>query len=136
VDIPLLLATLLSAVAADHPALHRFFDAAGRPRLHPDLVEALLRHRYTLHAREVARLLWRALGTSPGEFIALTPEVADELSHPPVNPSVAPPDRAAIEAALAATGGAMTAAAAALGLSSRFALYRLMKRYGMNEPEP
>ena len=40
------------------------------------------------------------------------------------------------KAALAASGGAMAAAAASLGLSSRFALYRLMKRYGMNEGEP
>lgn len=131
-DIPLLLAAALERARSEHPELAaRFFEPTGRPRLHPDLVDALVRHRYTHHVRELLRLLWLAIATSPGDFIALTPEVRASVSldAPPSNAPT--PDRAAIEAALAAAGGRTSVAAEALGLSSRFALYRLMKRYGI-----
>jgi two-component system nitrogen regulation response regulator GlnG/two-component system response regulator HydG len=131
-DIPLLLTAALAKAHAEHPDLvGRFFDAIGRPRLHPDLVEALVRHRYTLHVRELLRLLWQAIATSPADHLALTPEVRAELSLGSASPAASPPDREAIVAALAAANGRTAVAAAALGLSSRFALYRLMKRFGI-----
>jgi len=131
-DIPLLIAAALAKARTEHPDLaDRFFEPSGWPRLHPDLVDALVRHRYTHHVRELLRLLWLAIATSPGDFIALTPEVRAGLSLGPAASTAAAPDQAAIEAALAAAGGRTSVAASALGLSSRFALYRLMKRYGM-----
>jgi transcriptional regulator with AAA-type ATPase domain len=131
-DIPLLLAAALAKARAEHGELvDRFFDPTGRPRLHPDLVEALARHRYTLHVRELLRLLWRAIATSPADHLALTPEVRGELSLGSASATASPPDREAIVAALAAANGRAAVAASALGLSSRFALYRLMKRFGI-----
>jgi transcriptional regulator of acetoin/glycerol metabolism len=47
--------------------------------------------------------------------------------------SVAEPDRAGIEAALARAGGVIAQAAADLGLS-RQALYRRMERFGLKLP--
>jgi two-component system nitrogen regulation response regulator GlnG/two-component system response regulator HydG len=135
-DVPLLLAAALRRAAAETPAVFaRFFGADGRPRVHPDLVEALVRHRYTLHVRELHRLLWRAVSTSPADHLAFTPEVRDELSLSPAAAAV-PPDRAAIEAALAAAGGRAALAAEALGLRSRYALYRLMKKHGIGADVP
>jgi two-component system nitrogen regulation response regulator GlnG/two-component system response regulator HydG len=134
-DVPLLLRAALAGAA---PALRaRFCEADGAPRLHPDLVDALLRHRYRLHARELHRLLWLAAGSSPGAFLALTPEVEAELdldAEAPAGPAAPPPDKAAVEAALAAAGGRVAAAADALGLPSRYALYRLMKKLGVADP--
>ncbi|MES2643457.1 MAG: sigma 54-interacting transcriptional regulator [Myxococcota bacterium] len=135
-DVPLLLAAALRRAAVETPAVYaRFFGADGLPRVHPDLVEALVRHRYTLHIRELHRLLWRAITTSPADHLALTPEVRGELSLSPAA-AAAPPDRAAIEAALAAAGGRAAVAAEAMGLRSRFVLYRLMKKHGIGTDEP
>ncbi|MCK6503529.1 sigma 54-interacting transcriptional regulator [Myxococcota bacterium] len=140
-DIPLLVqATLtrardeLAQGAAPSPVA-RFFGPDGRPRIHPDLVEALLHHRYELHTRELVRLLWLAMGSSPGEYLGLTDAVRAELSPARPGRGAEPPDRAAIEAALAAAGGRAALAAEALGLSSRFALYRLMKKLGISGGE-
>ena len=49
--------------------------------------EALVRHEYTLHVREVEELLWRSLRDSRGDFlepISLTPTLSDddELADP------------------------------------------------------
>lgn len=131
-DVPLLFSAALRRAAVDNPAVYsRFFGADGLPRVHPDLIEALVRHRYTLHIRELHRLLWRAITTSPADHLALTPEVRSELMLSSAA-AVAVPERAAVEAALAAAGGRAVVAAEALGLKSRYVLYRLMKKYGIN----
>jgi transcriptional regulator of acetoin/glycerol metabolism len=92
----------------------------GRPWLHPD------------------RLLWLATSSSPGEFLGLsdalraelTPAAPERGAEPPER-GAEPPGREAIVAALAAAGGKPSLAAEALGLSSRFVLVRLMKKYGV-----
>lgn len=139
-DIPLLLRNVLDAAARDQPELaRRFFETrAGRvaePRIEPRLVEALMHHRYTHHFRELERLAWLTLSTSPGDFLALTPQVEQEL-RPLVEVAPASVDRIAIEEALARAEGNVTAAARALGLKNRFALYRAMKKHGMSAPRP
>ncbi len=135
-DVPLLLAAALRRAATETPAVFaRFFGANGLPRVHPDLVSALVRHRYTLHVRELHRLMWRAITTSPGDHLALTPALQGELRSA-VTVASAPPDRAAIEAALAAAGGRAVVAAEALGLPSRYALYRLMRKHGLGGEDP
>ncbi|MGK3992824.1 sigma 54-interacting transcriptional regulator [Sorangium sp. So ce1024] len=161
-DIPLLLRHLLAAAARESPELtDRFFERRGdrlaEPRIAPALVEALLRHAYTHHLRELQRLMWIALKSSPDSFLALTPEVRAALrpevtdsrtdprasartepgkSNPPqVSDSSPPIGRAEIEAALVEAQGSVTSAARALGLKNRFALYRLMKRHGIAGPD-
>ena len=148
-DIPLLLRTILRQAAAHNPAVaDRFFlpaaaDGAREPRVDPWLVEGLLRHQFTLHTRELERLLWRAIATSPAEFVGLTPEVRAELRFVRDAPKVTEPESARavvphdapgrdeIVAALAAASGRAVVAAEKLGLRNRYVLYRLMKKFGI-----
>ncbi len=138
-DIPVLVRHLLGRLVGKMPELAaRFFDGdspstrAREPRLEPALVEALLRHQYTHHLRELERLLWLAVSTSAGEYIGRTASVDAELRLPTEERS-AEPDKSEIEAALAAFEGSVTKAAARLALPNRFALYRLMKKYDISD---
>jgi len=157
-DIPLILAHLLAEIAAQNAELaQRFFDSSadGRrvARLDPNLVEALARHAYTAHTRELRSLLWCALTESPGDRLELTPSLTRALARdtqpPPTRlspmPTVAlerdgstgtePPralyetaTREQIEASLAKHGGNVANAAQELGFKNRYVLYRLMKK--------
>ena len=95
-------------------------------------MEALLAHEFSLHLRELERLLWLAASSSRGDYLELTAEVRAELGAAPAK-SADPEDldAGAIRAALESANGSVTAAARALGLKNRFALYRLMKRHGI-----
>jgi two-component system nitrogen regulation response regulator GlnG/two-component system response regulator HydG len=139
-DVPLIARTVLRGFAERSPEIAtRFFERrAGHlaePRIEPELVELLLRNHYTLHVRELERLLWTSLASSPGDYIALSPPVLESAQMAPAErpvPRQAPlPERGAVEAALADAGGRVAAAASALGLSSRYVLYRLMRQYGL-----
>jgi two-component system nitrogen regulation response regulator GlnG/two-component system response regulator HydG len=160
-DVPLLLQHMLARAAREHPALAaRFFEqrdgATAEARVDPRVIEALLRRRFTLHSRELERLMWVALSTSPGEFLSMTPELLAALGlqedatergaearagaryDHAERQRARDPDgiaREEIEAVLAATGGNVTEAAQRLGLRSRFVLHRLIKRYGIAAPE-
>jgi two-component system nitrogen regulation response regulator GlnG/two-component system response regulator HydG len=157
-DIPLIVAHLLGEIAHQNAELaRRFFEPTpgGRrsPRLDPGLVEALARHAYTTHAREIRALLWCSLMESPGDRLELTPSLARALAgdarEPAARlspmPTVAverdggggtePPralyetaTREQIEASLAKHGGNVANAAQELGFRNRYVLYRLMKK--------
>jgi two-component system nitrogen regulation response regulator GlnG/two-component system response regulator HydG len=136
-DIPLLVRHVLARLVRESPELRaRFFDERddGEPvaRMDPQLIEALLRHDYTHHLRELEKLLWRAVSTSRDTFVGLTPEVSAELRLPPAS-ATSGEDASAeeIRAALAATSGNVTRTAEKLGLKNRYALYRLLKRHGI-----
>jgi transcriptional regulator with AAA-type ATPase domain len=143
-DIPLLIRHLLFRAAETSPTADHIFErrsgALAEPRVDSLLVDNLVRHRYTLHTRELERLLWVALASSHGNFLALTPELGAELhlapAAEPPPPAVEPRDaeRRAIDAALSAARGNVTEAAQQLGLKNRYALYRLMKRHGIAAP--
>ncbi len=157
-DIPLLLRHALWRAAQGDPEIaERFFEEAlvprGAPsavhdkrlypRVDPALVAALLRHPYETHVRELEALLWVSLSTSRRGIAELTPEVEQELARrttqgsrtsapPQAAPSPqAPPSAEEIEAVLARHGGSRELAWRDLGLSSRYALKRLMKKYGL-----
>ncbi len=148
-DIPLLFRHLLYRAARATPlAVENFFDKRGgtpaEPRMDPRLIEALIRHCFTHHLRELERLMWVTLATSPGNFLAFTPELRNELrvaaaaEQAPLGEADAVRSasaenigRAEIEAAMAEALGNVTDAARRLGLKNRFALYRLMKRHGV-----
>ena len=74
---------LLARAVQTTPAIERIFEqhagARAEARVDAMLVEALVRHGYTHHMRELERLMWIALSTSHGTFLALTPEVSAEL---------------------------------------------------------
>ena len=135
-DIPLLAGHLVRGMLERNDALRaRLVDPNGEPRVDPALAEALLLHPFTHHMRELERLLWLSASTSRGEFLELTPQVAAELRTRPIAAGAGETgDPAAIHAALAAAQGNVTAAARALGLKNRFALYRLMRRHGIASP--
>ena len=137
-DVPLLARALLRATAAEDPALgERFFEGwdgqgGGVPRIDPLLMEGLCRHQYTLHVRELRSLLWRAMATSTGHFIARTDAVQAELKLP--TPEFVPaadlsPER--IREVLVACGGNQSKAYKVLGLKNRDVLYRLIKKYNI-----
>lgn len=127
-DIPALLRHLVDRLVEKMPELRaRFFDRDA-VRIEPALVEGLLRHQYTHHLRELDRLLWLAVSTSPADYLARTSAVEAELRLPSA-PEPEEPTKADIEAALAQAQGSVTKAASRLGLPSRFALYRLMKKH-------
>src|SRR6185436_2340906 len=96
------------------------FLAPGK-RLGAGAREALLRHAWPGNVRELKSALQRAALLAAGDELA-----AADLGLPSAPPPGGEePDRDAIEAALARTGGVIAQAAAELGLS-RQALYRRM----------
>jgi transcriptional regulator of acetoin/glycerol metabolism len=131
-DIPLFMRALLDRRAREVPEVEaRFFepkDGRLEPRMEPALVEGLVLHAYTHHLRELERLLWLAVSTSRDGYLARTKEVEAELRF---EAAEGEPDEAAVKEALAEAKGSVTAAAKRLGLKNRFALYRLLKKYGL-----
>jgi DNA-binding NtrC family response regulator len=133
-DVPLLVRHLLKAAVAKNPQIgKRFFTKDGEPRVDPDLIEALLRQRYTHHVRELDELLWRAIAASRGTYVAFADDLKARLEPEP-------PESAAIEEelseerireALARHDGKVSRAYKELGLKSRYALYRLLKKYAI-----
>jgi len=127
-DIPLLVEYVLARFRREASDVTGRFFQSDHAQLDPRLIEALLRHEYTHHLRELERLLWLAVSTSRESFIALTPDVEAELrTH--VRTDKTEPTADAIRDALAK--GGVTDAARKLGLTSRYALYRLMKKHGI-----
>jgi two-component system nitrogen regulation response regulator GlnG/two-component system response regulator HydG len=144
-DIPLLLRHLLQAEARKSPdAARRFFEHRGgmiaEARIDPMVIEALLRHRFTLHMRELQQLMLISIATSPDNYLTMTPELREELEidqaakAAPQARRARDPDTVGCEellAVLAASGGNKSEAARRLGLSDRFALRRLMAKQGL-----
>jgi len=138
-DVPLFVRHLLRNAARESPEIgRRFLAEAGEPRVDPALVERLLRRAYPTNVRELEAVLFLAMGQSPGDRVVLS----DAIGEGPVE---APPPRVAGDAAASAveptpdaireslrrSGDNLTKAAQALGLPSRFVLYRLIKKLGI-----
>jgi DNA-binding NtrC family response regulator len=144
-DIPLLAAHLLRGIAARDGAIAERFFAAGRPHLAPALVRALLRRRYSANARELLALLWQALASSTGDRIEPPAGLSEPAAgpapsgHDPEPEGAAPtasearlgPSPAKIRACLDAHNGVIEDAWRPLGLPSRHALTRLIKKHGL-----
>jgi DNA-binding NtrC family response regulator len=147
-DIALLVRHLLRRALARSPELvARFVDGAGEPRVTIDLIEHLVGRAYTTHVRELDGLLWRAMTASAGSVIELPHAMAREStataavvarSSPPRAPVTAPPDardeltEERLRASLSEHGGNLVRAARALGLPSRYALYRLLRKHAID----
>jgi DNA-binding NtrC family response regulator len=142
-DIPLLVRHLMREAARSNADLRRrFFADAGaglQPRLDPDLVEMLLRHSYTYNVRELEALLWKAVAGSAGEYIALTGDLQPEplsgidstATSRPTQQNPSEMTREDIVDCLNRNAHNVAIAANELGLRSRYALYRLMRRHGI-----
>jgi two-component system nitrogen regulation response regulator GlnG/two-component system response regulator HydG len=135
-DLPLLVSAIVRDAARGAPEYRRFLEvvtesdgaAVEWARVHPALMERLLRHDYELHFRELRRLVLLALEHSAGDYLAESPPLDKLLRAASADSEI---DAAAIRAALSAWEGNVTMAAKALKLPSRYALYRLMKRLGV-----
>jgi DNA-binding NtrC family response regulator len=136
-DIPLLVRHILRKAAAENPDIgQRFFspDApAGEPRVDAALIEHLLHLSYPTNVRELSALLWSAMMGSAGDRVMLTGEIR-ERSAPaaaPNRPRADEPAPEEIREALRRHENNLTTAARTLGLPTRFVLYRLIKKLGI-----
>jgi two-component system nitrogen regulation response regulator GlnG/two-component system response regulator HydG len=143
-DIPLFVRHLVLRAAERSPAAAKFIgqSAAGHGGVRVDakLIDELLRRDYSGNTRELESVLWEAMGSSDGDIIVAreaagsAPRAADpvptrsQTSSRPRNPD---PSEEEIRQALARENGNVSRAATALGLSSRYALYRLMAKLGI-----
>jgi transcriptional regulator of acetoin/glycerol metabolism len=102
----------------------------------PSFAEHIVRRIYAANARELDAILWRSMRDSPEDTLVVPESEAGQRpsAREPVSPEptgMAEPTADAIRAALTEAKGSVTRAAKALGLSSRYALYRLMKKHGV-----
>jgi len=143
-DIPLLVRHLVLRAAKKSPEVGaRFVTRVGgrtEARVEASLVAALLRRKLATNVRELDGLLYGAMSESPKDTLSVTEAMQDPPPpQPSRRPSVAPslsapePTREEILACIEREKGNIRNTAAALGFPNRFALYRLMKRYGMDE---
>jgi two-component system nitrogen regulation response regulator GlnG/two-component system response regulator HydG len=134
-DIPLIANRLLAMMEARSPMIRERFsgtapDGTRFHRVDPAFVEVILRHRYSLNVRELDAMLWASVRASRGGLLERT-ELAlmnEPASSPPVPRNAPTPHE--ISAALARHGGNQSKAYRELGLSSRYALRRLMRKRG------
>jgi transcriptional regulator with AAA-type ATPase domain len=145
-DIPLIARHLVRKMAAGTPALARLLDG-DEPRIHPDVIQHLLRRRYRHHVRDLEAFLWRAVQASAGDrdHVAAPPDSdgasdgetggdTDGDAAAETQPAATPaPD--AIRSALTRHAGNVSLAWRELGLSSRYALQRLMRKHGIRRGE-
>jgi two-component system nitrogen regulation response regulator NtrX len=145
-DIPLLVEHFAARLAGEtglsprRPGSVRRFTAAA--------LERLVRHPFPGNVRELRNLVERLLIMTPAERIDAEHVLAVLPPSEPPGAEAASPrepengrlaeavrrfEQQRIEAALAATGGSMTEAAARLGLE-RSHLYKKMKKLGVNPP--
>ena len=134
-DLPLLCRHLLLGIAEQLPAAARFFverRGALYPRLGRRFIEALMTHPFSLHVRELRELLWRSARESKGDVLecprSLLTVVAPSVPAPSFT-QVSEVER--IRDVVERYGGSSRRAAEELGLSNRFALYRLMRKHGI-----
>jgi DNA-binding NtrC family response regulator len=158
-DIPLFVRDLLLRAAEKSPEIGGRFvtSGPGRKEVRVDgaLIEALLRRRFATNVRELDALLWQAMGASPADAVVVTDaiaiptldaasvNVAKELTarrsaQPPPAGGPRPdttrpePNADEIRASIERENGNVRRAAEALGLPSRYALYRLMRKHGID----
>jgi DNA-binding NtrC family response regulator len=146
-DVPLLVRHLLRRALEKTPELvERFAGEDGEVRAGSGLVDHLIHRPYTTHVRELEGALWRAMAQSREARVELPEDMAAEIlaaaseAAAPEAPNVAPaprlpreePTADAIRARVAEHGGNLVQAAKALGLPSRYALYRLLRKHGID----
>jgi two-component system nitrogen regulation response regulator GlnG/two-component system response regulator HydG len=135
-DVPLLARHLLRKAAADDPDLStRLFEGGdsrtGEPRIDPQLMDLLVRHRYTNHVRELESFLWQAMTASLGRHLSLNSQLREALETPPEPEPFSELTPEEIQACLDRQGGNQAKVYKELGLRNRHVLYRLIKKHGL-----
>lgn len=131
-DIPLLFRALSLRALATAPELRaRFVDAkTGEPRIDPRLMGTLTSTTLPGNVRDLDVILWTSIAETSEDHFGMTGGVARQLGlgHDGERPEPTPDD---IECALDRHAGNQSRAYRELGLSSRYALIRLMKKHGI-----
>jgi DNA-binding NtrC family response regulator len=140
-DLPLLARRLVLRAAARTPEIAARFvvesaDGHEYVRFEPSMMTHLLRRDYATNVRDLEAVLLNAMHASAGPVLALPSEqrtVADLAgpSRERSTPLVREPSAEQIRSALETSAGSVGAAARALGLSSRYVLYRLIRKHGL-----
>jgi MoxR-like ATPase len=125
-DVPLLARHLLARIGEDDTEAFRHLALGGTsiPRLHPALAARLVAHRWTTHVRELRQVLWTAVRDGAGALLVEAELAAPEPADDALSPEL-------VQAVLDKHGGAQEPAWKELGLSSRHALARLVRRHGL-----
>jgi len=141
-DIPLIARHLVLLARAKAPTVVApfvyEFDGRAEVRFDPRLIEALLRGVYPGNVRDLDSALWRAMSKSSGEAIEAPEDEQAPREAQSGGAAVSAPRESDVEPtvetirdAMARCGGSVTRAARDLGLSSRYALYRLLRKHGI-----
>jgi transcriptional regulator with AAA-type ATPase domain len=134
-DIPLIARHLIRRIAARDTQvgeryLREWNGHTGEPRISAALTSGLIRHQYSTHVRELEALLWRSIQSSSAGTLELTNDVREHLQESSPRRSPTEISSETLRAALERHGGVKDRVWRELGLSSRHALLRLMKRLG------
>lgn len=131
-DIPLIARQWLRQTAASDPnALERFVDASGEPRLSAEFARLLVQRKYRTHIRELTSLLWESVIESRGSVLEIPAAHRDPIQRPSMAPfSELTADD--VRASLARHDDVKDRVWRELGLPSRYALHRLMKKLGID----
>jgi len=132
-DIPLLVRHLLQHMAREDDQLRaRFFQPDGEARVSPQLLVGLMRSPAVGNVRSLRNLLWRSLAESPGDTLLWPSSPARSGPPPSTRAPDEPGERGRIRQALDRNAGSIDKTWRELGLSSRFALNRLLKKHGIS----
>ena len=126
-DIPFLALHLLEQMVGADPELGKYASANGLPKLASAFVRRLIEHEYETNVRELRHLLWRALSSSRKDVLEWPSQGLVSASDDGA-PELAPH---ALQKALDENNGSMEKTWRSLGLSSRHALARLVKKHGL-----
>jgi DNA-binding NtrC family response regulator len=128
-DLPFLVRHLLLKMTDTRPELRqRVFCGQAWPVLSPTFVNKLVRTPFPGNVRELRALLWHSVSKSTGGALEWPAET--RTSVPPEPGELAGNDEAReLERVLQENGGSIEKSWRALGLSSRFALMRLLRKH-------
>jgi two-component system nitrogen regulation response regulator GlnG/two-component system response regulator HydG len=134
-DVPLLARHVVRSMARrDAFVAERFLagwdGSTGEPRFSGELIRALSLHQFSTHVRELERLLLLSMQSSAGSELEYTQEVSKALQLPSRGREPEAVSREELQAALDRHGGMKERVWRELGLSSRHALARLMRKLG------
>jgi DNA-binding NtrC family response regulator len=141
-DIPLLVRHLVLRAAERTPEVAARFvgrsaDGKATVRVDAKLIDQLIRRDFKANMRELEAVLWSAIATSESDAVewsdaAAPPDAKRASEAPSERRRNEEPTEEEIRAALARESGNVARAAKALGLSSRYALYRMMTKLGID----
>jgi two-component system nitrogen regulation response regulator GlnG/two-component system response regulator HydG len=128
-DIPLLLCHLFGNIVESEPDLReRYCLANGFPRLDGGFVRRLVQHPFEANVRELRQLLWQSLAESSGNALEW-PEQRDVSTLEGQSAEDVPGNE--VQRVLDENNGSIEKTWRALGLANRYALRRLILKYGL-----